>query len=360
MPVPKKKSTGMSQRQSFLDRGVVAENRAILRYNEELEREARRAERGESAPAPAAGERGQRTGPRSGAGPRGGGPGTRSARPQRGDRPPVRREPPRAASPEQEALVRSVLPTPDVDAVLAAGGSRLVERLVRDDRLSRASDIGWETVLAAQTGERSTPEWAALRRSWAVVVDAVTEEWVKIHPDARPQRSAVAEIDRHLARQRPRPPAKKRTRKPKPGPPPTPGAVVATPSPESAEDLVEIDVAWSAAEPEPPAAEPGTLSVGDAASTPTAAGDQAPKRRHRRGRRRPRRPAEAGTTEPGAATMGEPIEGEVTEPVSEQPVSRPEAPVAEPTAEAPTAAPAVPEPLAEPMGSEVPPEPGPA
>src|SRR5664280_2701669 len=49
-PVPKKKSTGMSQRQSFLDRGVISENRAILRYNEELEREARQTERGETGP----------------------------------------------------------------------------------------------------------------------------------------------------------------------------------------------------------------------------------------------------------------------------------------------------------------------
>src|SRR5664280_270580 len=49
-PVPKKKSTGMSQRQSFLDRGVISENRAILRYNEELEREARQTERGVTGP----------------------------------------------------------------------------------------------------------------------------------------------------------------------------------------------------------------------------------------------------------------------------------------------------------------------
>src|SRR5450759_1550249 len=93
-PVPKKKSTGMSQRQSFLDRGVISENRAILRYNEELEREARQTERGETAPHDGGRREGGRR-PESGLGtdrPRS------DDRTRRAARPPARREPPRAAS----------------------------------------------------------------------------------------------------------------------------------------------------------------------------------------------------------------------------------------------------------------------
>src|SRR5450759_4304880 len=233
-PVPKKKSTGMSQRQSFLDRGVISENRAILRYNEELEREARQTERGETGP-PDGGRRepGRREGgrrPESG---------LRTDRPRSDDRtrragrPPARREPPRAASVEEESALRAVLPAAADDAGMAAGGNRLVDRLVRGDQLSRASDIGWEAVLAVPAGERGPAEWGALRRSWAVVVDAVTEEWVKSHPDARPARTAVAELDRHLARQHPRTPAKRRPRTRKPGTPSAdaPAVAAAVPRP---------------------------------------------------------------------------------------------------------------------------------
>src|SRR5688500_2968288 len=42
--VSKKKATGMSKRVSFMDRSVVAENREIMKFNEQLEREARREE----------------------------------------------------------------------------------------------------------------------------------------------------------------------------------------------------------------------------------------------------------------------------------------------------------------------------
>src|SRR5450756_715749 len=101
-PVPKKKSTGMSQRQSFLDRGVISENRAILRYNEELEREARQTERGETGP-PDGGRRepGRREGgrrPESGLGTDRPRSDDRTRRAARGG---SRREPPRAASVEE-------------------------------------------------------------------------------------------------------------------------------------------------------------------------------------------------------------------------------------------------------------------
>ncbi len=51
--VGKGKSTGMGKRSGFLDRDTIAEDRAIQRYNESLEEEARRALR----PANASGSR---------------------------------------------------------------------------------------------------------------------------------------------------------------------------------------------------------------------------------------------------------------------------------------------------------------
>jgi len=300
-PVPKKKSTGMSQRQSFLDRGVISENRAILRYNEELEREARQTERGETGP-PDGGRRepGRREGGRRLES------GLRTDRPRSDDRtrragrPPARREPPRAASVEEESALRAVLPAAADDAGMAAGGNRLVDRLVRGDQLSRASDIGWEAVLAVPAGERGPAEWGALRRSWAVVVDAVTEEWVKSHPDARPARTAVAELDRHLARQHPRTPAKRRPRTRKPGTPSAdaPAVAAAVPRPPGtrggttvpAGEPVTAVPAETVADPVMPAAASEEAASSEAAAEPeTSTADRERRRRRRGGRRRGRR-----------------------------------------------------------------------
>jgi len=162
----KKKATGMSQRVSFMDRSVVAENRAILRYNEDLERAARQ-EAGESEPslrsAPA---------PRGGRGPRG--------RPRAGGAP--QSHGPRPGEAELMAAAQAAEPWADMQAE----ATHMVDRLMRGRRLSVATREGWERLAARQPAETTESGWQSLRNRWGVIRDAVTDEWVKTHPDDAP------------------------------------------------------------------------------------------------------------------------------------------------------------------------------
>lgn len=162
----KKKATGMSKRQSFLDRNVIAENNEILRFNEGLA-DAARGVREPRTTGTAGGREGAR---RS----------SRSTRPARGPRPP-------AVPPEQETELRTAAAAATDDAEVAAAGGRLVDALVRGDRFERATEAGWgQLSTATPAAERSSEDWDRLRLAFASVRRSVLDEWVKTHPDAAP------------------------------------------------------------------------------------------------------------------------------------------------------------------------------
>lgn len=196
----KKKATGMSTRQSFLDRNVIAENNAIMRFNEDIENAARG------------------IGPSRGSTP--GGARGRTPRTTRPDRPP-RAAPPPALLPQQEEALRTAIAAATQDEVVAAAGVRLVDSLVRGDRFERAGDVGWRALAEDPgTGERSPKDWDRLRSAWSAVRRAALAEWVKSHPDAAglqekeekaAARSARAATKR-LAARRPRRPRSAATR----------------------------------------------------------------------------------------------------------------------------------------------------
>jgi hypothetical protein len=180
MAKQKKRGTGMSQRVSFLDRSVIEENKAILRYNDDLERAARREDairRGETPPADPPPDRPRRTGPQrdapSGGGrPREGGP----ARPPRPPRPP--REP-RPGEPELLAAAQGA----EGWTAYAQPGRRLVEHLLRGRKPGRANALAWKDISDAQPPDA---DWDVVRASWATVTDAVLAVWYQLHPDEAP------------------------------------------------------------------------------------------------------------------------------------------------------------------------------
>lgn len=164
----KKKATGMSTRQSFLDRNVIAENNAIMRFNEDIENAAR----GISRPRASAHDRGREEG-------HGG-----AARPPRPARPPQPGRPP-ALPPEQEAVLRTAVAAATDDEAVASAGAALVGSLARGDRFERAGDVGWRALAeGAGAGERTLKDWDRLRLAWTAVRRAALTEWVKTHPDA--------------------------------------------------------------------------------------------------------------------------------------------------------------------------------
>lgn len=185
--MPKKKATGMSKREGYLDRNVIAENKAIMRFNEALEKEARRSERvergdtvdrgdspdrGPRRERPPASARGTATRPVGGT----------TTRPTRG-RPPR----PPAVPAEEEALLRQAASAGADPLGLTDEGARLVDRLVSGDRFEAASSAGWALLVANRPGEPSTAEWDTLREQWEAVRTAVVAEWGKTHPDQVPK-----------------------------------------------------------------------------------------------------------------------------------------------------------------------------
>jgi len=247
----KKKATGLSKRQSFLDRNVIAENKAIMRFNEDLAEAARGVERtrgSEGEP-----ERGSGRQRRSGPVP--------SSRPARTARPTL--------PPEQETALRTAVAEAAAGGGAEAAGAGLVDSLSRGDRFERASEAGWR-VLAEDpmVTERSSQEWDRLRLAWAAVRRAALAEWVKTHPDAaelqEKEAKAAARADRTTTRR----PAVRRTRPQRP-------------RPEVSAKSVAADCAA-----DPAAQAPDGAETGDPAPA-TAAGADEKRRRPRR--RRPRR-----------------------------------------------------------------------
>ena len=197
----KKKATGMSKRQSFLDRNVIEENKAILRFNESLVDAARGVERSRRSsdsggPSPAG-----RTGR-----PRGARPSSRSAnRPRTADR---------AVLPagEEEAL-RSVVAAATDDPDLNRAGAALVDSLARGARFPPAAEAGWRALAEPAGGDRSAEEWDRLRAGWTMIRRAALAEWVRNHPEAAELQER--ELKAHAARDRSqsRPAARRRARR---------------------------------------------------------------------------------------------------------------------------------------------------
>jgi len=265
----KKKATGMSTRQSFLDRNVIAENNAIMRFNEDIENAAR----GISRPRVPANDRGRERTPRRS---------ERTAGPSRPARSPQPVRPP-ALLPEQEEALRTAVATATDDEAVARAGITMVESLARGDRFERAGDAGWRTLAEAGTaGERTLRDWDRLRLAWTAVRRAALAEWVKIHPEAaalqEKEEKAAARTERAATRRLT--PRRSRPRRPASG------------------VSVESEAGADSGEGQPRA--PGADAAVPADGP--AAGDGTRERRRRPRRRRPRQPA------------SQPVEGTPTEP----------------------------------------------
>lgn len=179
----KKKATGMSKRQSFLDRNIIAENKAIMRFNEALADEARGVERSQ---APGR-EEGSRPRPARLTGP------ARPARPVRPARP--------ALPPEEQEALRTAVSSATDDPGVAAAGAKLVDSLARGDRFERATEAGWRLLAADPAGaDRSPRDWDRLRSAWSDVRRAALVEWVKRHPDAAPLQEKEVKAAAHAER----------------------------------------------------------------------------------------------------------------------------------------------------------------
>jgi hypothetical protein len=223
----KKKATGMSRRQSFLDPAVIAENKLIMRFN----REAEAAARGETLPPEA--ERGPRRTGRDGRPVRGARP-TRDSTPARG---PQRGRPPGAdrsaadgsprapraprVSAEDEARLRDAVLTAAGETGLDAAGRAAVDELVAHGGFDKATSAGWVIAVGERPDERAPEEWELLRAAWSRIRIALLEVWVVSHPSAQSildrERKEVLRAEK--ARQNPRPPARTRTqarRRPRP------------------------------------------------------------------------------------------------------------------------------------------------
>ena len=258
----KKKATGMSKRQSFLDRNIIAENKAIMRFNEALADEARGVERSQ-APGREEGRRPRAAGL------------TGHARPAR----PVRPARPTLPPEEQEALRTAVSSATD-DPGVAAAGAKLVDSLARGDRFERATEAGWRLLAADPVGgDRSARDWDRLRSAWSDVRRAALAEWVKAHPDAaalqEKEAKATAQAERVAAR-RARTPRSLRSQRP------------------AARTAETAETAEAASE------QPGSEADGEQASAaPAEAG-----RRRPRGRRRGRRATDPGSRAAAASADG--------------------------------------------------------
>jgi hypothetical protein len=227
----KKKATGMSRRQSFLDPAVIAENKSIMRYNRETEAVAR----GETLPPET--ERGPRREGRDGRSNREGRPARdgRTGRPARSGGPPgsTRSEggsppsgEPRAprVGAEEEARLRDAVLTAAGETGLDVAGRMAVDGLVAHGGFDKATGAGWVVAVGERPGERAPEEWELLRAAWSRVRIALLEVWVVGHPSSQAmldrERKEVAKAERQ--RRGPRPSARSRPpghRRPRPGPP---------------------------------------------------------------------------------------------------------------------------------------------
>ncbi len=173
----KKKATGMSKRVSFMDKSVVNENRDILRFNEQLEREARREEAiRNGVPFVEDEPKAPRMGGGRGRPPSGGGAGrTGPSRPRREGPPPG----PRPGEVELLAAGEAA----EGWAEFSAPGKKMVDQLLRGRKPNPAARFAWELVVSA-AGEDA--DWDDVRRRWSVVHDAILAEWVTTHPEDAP------------------------------------------------------------------------------------------------------------------------------------------------------------------------------
>ena len=202
-PVSKKKATGMSKRVSFMDRSVVAENREIMKFNEALEREARREEAKRNGVPFEEDE--PRARPAS-AGARG----RPASRPSGGPAKP-RREPVERGPRPGEAELIAAGEAAEGWADFQAAGRKMADQLLRGRKPNPAARFAWELVVAAKPADA---DWEDVRRRWGTVHDAILAEWVKTHPEDAP------------------PPPKK---KPKPRPARRPGGGAPKPGDEAAD-----------------------------------------------------------------------------------------------------------------------------
>jgi hypothetical protein len=178
--VPKKKATGMSRRESFLDRAVIAENKAIMSFNQKMEDEARGIVR-----SPGGSER--RTSP-------GGRPGREPASSRanrtspaavgadrRPARPPARPPRPTVAQETQDRLRQAVVAAAG-ESGLDRAGLLVVDQLVEHGRFDRATDAGWTLAAGERAAERAPAEWELLRSVWRAIRLALLEIWAESHP----------------------------------------------------------------------------------------------------------------------------------------------------------------------------------
>lgn len=283
----KKKATGMSKRQSFLDRNVIAENNEILRFNEGLADAAR----GVHEPR-RTGTAGGREGARRS---------SRPTRPASGPRPP-------AVPPEQETELRTTAAAAADDAEVAAAAGRLVDALVRGDRFERATEAGWgQLSTATPAAQRSSEDWDRLRQAFAGVRRAVLDEWVKTHPEAAPLQQKEEKASVRARRTQAGHTRTRRPRRPK--------------------------AAAGAEEPSVPDGTPGELEPAAGASGIAAAPDGRARRpRRRRPRRGAHRPVEPGPPDDAvsATEQSPPVEASPGPPPATEDVGPPERQLADP------------------------------
>lgn len=338
----------MSKRQSFLDRNVIEENKAILRFNESLvdaargvERSRRSSDSGEPSPA-------GRTGRPRGARP--------SSRP--GNRP---RTADRAVLPagEEEAL-RSVVAGATDDPDLKRAGAALVDSVARGARFPAAAEAGWRALAESAGDDRSAEEWDRLRAGWTMVRRAALAEWVRKHPEAAELQERELKADaardrrqsRPAARRRPRrtPSSSRRTGGDDAGGGSAPAAEAPTDAPSPAEPASPTDASSSAEV----RASTDSSSSTEAAAETTAAVEGGESGRREGGRPRPRRPRRR---RPGR--RGTPPDTAPTEPAGAEPTSHlaVDGPTVSSTEDEPTASVATVAPITEPVVTA---EPGPS
>jgi ribonuclease E len=282
--VGKKKSTGLSRRTGFLDRDTIAEDRAIQRYNESLEEEARQALRPANAPAPFR-EREERGG-------RGGRPGpggSRGRAPREGGgaagRPPRPPKPP-AVPPEVVEALGAAAALAGQAAGMSAEASRLVERLVAGAKFESAAGAGWDLLVQTRGSDRTPKQWDDLRREWDAVRQAIGAVWAQTHPDDAP---AAIKI---------RPPKRRRGARTRGR---GDGAAAAAPGGAAGEQAAEGQAVEGAADEAPDGAA-GTTA-------PAASGEgRKPRRRRRGGRGRSRRRGAARAVRPVAVVLAPGVE----------------------------------------------------
>lgn len=263
MAKAKKKATGLAKRGSFLDRDVIAENKAILRFNDDLENQARKAQglpplRDPGSKPPGSPRAGRRSDP-----------GHRESRAgvPAGQRHQPRPELPPALDAVQEGQLRAAVDAVAAPAGVHAAGARMIDRLVGGDRFTRATELGWETLAAAHAADGAECDWDRLRAAWGEVRAAALAEWVKTHPEAVPVLKAKP-AERVKARHRRRSAAQ---------------AKESEPGPQQGADVVN-QVAPVVAEPgEAPGQAPAEQGVG----APPAARSPHRRRPHHRSRRQP-------------------------------------------------------------------------